>query len=56
MRCGRRSNDRPERTDYVASDASAQPIVQPMREENTAKSLRGHLNDLLMGRTWPGSL
>jgi hypothetical protein len=40
----------------TAPDASAQPIVLPMREENDAKELRSHLDDLLMERTWPGSL
>jgi hypothetical protein len=40
----------------MAPDASAQPIVLPMREENDAKELRRHLNDLLMEWTWPGSL
>ena len=40
----------------TAPDASAQPIVLPMREENDPKELRRHLNDLLMERTWPGSL
>ena len=40
----------------VAPDASAQPIVLPMRETNDAKSLRSQLDDLILERTWPGSL
>ena len=48
----------------TAPDASAQPIVLPLREEivlplreeNDAKELRRHLDGLLLERTWPGSL
>lgn len=39
----------------TAPDASAQPIVLPMREENDAKGLRSHLDDQIMERVWPGS-
>ena len=42
--------------DATAPDASSQPIVLPMREENDAKGLRSHLNEAIMERTWPGSL
>ncbi len=40
----------------TAPDASAQPIVLPLECFSDAKSLRGDLDDLVMGRIWPGSL
>jgi len=40
----------------TAPDASAQPIVLPLREYDDAKELRRHLDGLLLERTWPGSL